>query len=208
MIVDYVYAAGTAANKIWGIEEKKDSGWASKNGCNRKEKKLMEKIRKSKRIASIVANEIQRRKDGRNATKKEKEDLKGVLEGEEELMSKVPTNVELTTIKANATDKVKVEQIRLQEWKRKSKRIRNNALFNKSERCFYRCLNKTPPTGEPPAMEKFENFWGGIWEEKKEVEKQQWMAEIETKLSRKVTMIKEMETKAEDIGMMVKKRKN
>ena len=208
-IGDHVYATGYAANRIWG-EKEREVGTASKGGCNRKERKLKEKIKRSKRTASIVANEMQRRREGRIATKKEKQNVIEVQEKQETEIDRkrTLTNAELMVIKTNATDAVKVDQVRLQEWRRKSRRVRNNAIFNKSESGFYRGLDKTPKTGTPPAIEKFEEFWAGIWEEEEVIKKTRWMEEIEERFRGKANLGREMEITTEDIGRMVKKRKN
>ena len=69
------------------------------------------------------------------ATKKEKQNVIEVQgeQGTDIGRKRTLTNAELMVIKTNATDDVKVSQVRLQEWRRKSRRVRNNALFNKSE---------------------------------------------------------------------------
>ena len=113
-------------------------------------------------------------------------------------VDKAMTNIQLITMKTNAVDKIKVEQLRLKEWQRKTKRVRNNEMFNKSENGFYRNLNTTSHTGEPPNMDTFEKYWRGIWEDVKDVRKQPWMDGIENELRNKVAILNEMEVTVED----------
>ncbi len=70
--------------------------------------------------------------------------------------------------KTNCIDKIKVEKVRLENWIRKAKRIKNNRLFQENEGLFYRRMeDDIEKKGEIPDISKFTEFWAGIWERKK-----------------------------------------
>ena len=50
----------------------------------------------------------------------------------------------------------------------RGKRIRNNATFERDQKSFIRKLeSSTSHEGQIPEIEKFVEFWGGIWEKRR-----------------------------------------
>ena len=65
-------------------------------------------------------------------------------------------------------------------------------MFQQDQRGFFRRLeSEEAHEGEMPEMEKFVEFWGGIWEREREREREErtqympWMEEIRTQLMRR-----------------------
>ena len=44
-----------------------------------------------------------------------------------------------------------------------------------------------------PGMEKFVEFWGGIWERRERMPNMQWMEEVKKQLNEKVNIVQEFE---------------
>ena len=79
----------------------------------------------------------------------------------------------------------------------KRERRKNNAMFVTDEGAFYKRVNSTKEfKGEPPAMERFVEFWGGMWEEEKIAIEQPWMEKIK-KLRKKIRDVQDIEISEE-----------
>ena len=57
-------------------------------------------------------------------------------------------------------------------------------------------------------MERFVEFWGGMWEEEKITIEQLWMAKIKEELRKKIRDVQDIEVSEETIGKVIKRRKN
>ena len=75
-------------------------------------------------------------------------------------------NEELICVKEKALDKLRYCNIKMKRLKIKDARIRNNKMFQEDQGMFYRKTQGTKQLkGKVPRMEKFEEFWAGIWED-------------------------------------------
>ena len=75
-------------------------------------------------------------------------------------------NEELICVKEEALDKLRYRNIKMKRIKIKYGRIRNNKMFQEDQGMFYRKTQETKqPKGKVPRLEKFEEFWVGIWED-------------------------------------------
>ena len=60
-------------------------------------------------------------------------------------------------------------------------------MFQRDQKGFLRTLEEEEPhEGEMPEMEKFVEFWGGIWEREERTPNMPWMEEIRRQLNEKV----------------------
>ena len=89
-------------------------------------------------------------------------------------------------------------------------------MFQQDQRGFFRRLeSEEAHEGEMPEMEKFVEFWGGIWEREREREREReertpympWMEEIRRKLNEKVSQVKKFNITFEKVKKEVAKRK-
>ena len=81
-------------------------------------------------------------------------------------------------------------------------------MFVTDEGSFYKRGNNTKEfKGEPPAMGRFVEFWGGMWEETITIE-QPWMEKIKEELRKKIRDVQDIEISEEIIGKIIKRRKN
>ena len=65
-------------------------------------------------------------------------------------------------------DELTVKKVILLKAVENRKRRKNNAIFVTDEGAFYKRGNSTKEfKGEHPAMERFVECWGGMWEEEK-----------------------------------------
>ena len=62
--------------------------------------------------------------------------------------------------------------------------------------------------GNVPEVEKFVEFWGGIWEQERTTKEQPWMLETEEQLKDKIQYVEEFKVIVDDISKVLKKRKN
>ena len=73
---------------------------------------------------------------------------------------------ELMTTKEIWLDKLRGKIIKLAKQEEKEKRLRNDSIFQKDERNFYRkVIERSEYTGQTLNIEKFVNFWASIWED-------------------------------------------
>ena len=64
-------------------------------------------------------------------------------------------------------DKLRYRNIKMKRIKIKDVRIRNNKMFQEDQGMFYRKTQRTKQLkGKLSKMDKFEDFWAGIWEDK------------------------------------------
>ena len=115
------------------------------------------------RILAWTSNQTHRRKIKRKSTKKEKETLRKLKKWADQQLNR---NEELICVKEKALDKLRYCDIKMKRLKIKDARIRNNKMFQEDQGMFYRKTQGTKQLkGKVPRMEKFEEFWAGIWED-------------------------------------------
>ena len=69
-------------------------------------------------------------------------------------------------MKEKALDKLRYHNIKMKRIKIKDARICNNKIFQEDQGMFHRQTQRTKQLkGKVPEMEKFEEFWAGIWED-------------------------------------------
>ncbi len=82
-------------------------------------------------------------------------------------------------------------------------------MFQLDQKNFFRTLEADDKKeGEMPEMEKFVEFWGGIWEHNKSTPNKPWMEEVKRELSEKALIITEFRITDENLMREVAKRKN
>ena len=57
-------------------------------------------------------------------------------------------------------------------------------------------------------MEKFVNFWANIWEDESPTPQRKWMDKIKQKMIERVYHVDQLSINEEDLGNIIKKRKN
>ena len=91
----------------------------------------------------------------------------------------------------------------------RDKRIKNNSVFIRNEGIFYRQTKKYQKhVGRVPSIDKFTDFWAGIWEDDNKTTVNKWMKEIEKRLREKIETISEFKVTEEDLQDVIKKSKN
>ena len=82
-------------------------------------------------------------------------------------------------------------------------------MFQKDQKSFFRTLEKVEKhEGEMPEMEKFVEFWGGIWEQNEPTPNMPWMEEVKAELSKKANIVSQFEVTEEKLRKETSKRKN
>ena len=106
-----------------------------------------------RQILAWISNEIYGRKTKRKSTKKEKE-----------ILQKLKKLADQQLNRNEVLDKLRYCNIKMKHLKIKDARIRNNKMFQEDQGMFYRETQGTKQLkGKVPRMEKFEDFWAGIW---------------------------------------------
>ena len=153
-----------------------------------------------------TSNEIHRRKTKRKATKKEKEIVQKLREWAGQQLNK---NEDLLSVKERALDELRYCNVKLKRIKNRDARVRNNRMFQEDQGAFYRKTQGTEQLrGEVLDMEKFEEFWGGIWEDETKTPNQKWMNTVAKKMREKVKNVQEFTITEKNFYDIVKKRKN
>ena len=82
-------------------------------------------------------------------------------------------------------------------------------MFQEDQGAFYRQTQGTEQLrGEIPDMEKFEEFWGGIWEDETKTPNRKWMNTVAKKIREKVKNVQEFTITEKNFYDIVKNRKN
>ena len=82
-------------------------------------------------------------------------------------------------------------------------------MFQEDQGAFYRKTQGTEQLrGEVPDMRKFEEFWGGIWEDETKTANQTWKNTVAKKIREKVKNVQEFTITEKNFYDIVKKRKN
>ena len=81
-------------------------------------------------------------------------------------------------------------------------------MFQRDQKGFFKMLEgEEAHEGEMPEIEKFVEFWGGIWERGERTPKMQWMEEIRRQLNEKINQVNEFNITFEKVKKEVAKRK-
>ena len=81
-------------------------------------------------------------------------------------------------------------------------------MFKQDQKGFFRTLEEEKAhEGQIPKMEKFVEFWGGIWEREERTPNMPWMEEIRKQLNEKVNQVNEFNIAFEKVKKEVAKRK-
>ena len=100
--------------------------------------------------------------------------------------------------------KTKLGKIRIRDEK-----IKNNRMFREDKGMFYRKINNTKERqGTVPDIEKFVDFWAGIWEDETSTPYRRWMTTVAEKIRAKVISVEELTITEEKLYKIIRKRKN
>ena len=199
---------GKAAGYAMGVRSKESNGNEVRKaeGGNRRECKLKAEMKKLRQDIARAGNELHRRKQQRKATKKEKEilrELKTNMNGKEV----TPNNLKMA--KEQRLGKLRYKKIKLVKFIEKRNRKKDNIMFQKDQKSFFRTLEKVEKhEGEMPEMEKFVEFWGGIWEQNEPTPNMPWMEEVKAELNKKANIVSEFGITEEKLTKETSKRKN
>ena len=207
-VTDIVYAMGKAVAYASGIKpkEKEKDEQQKAEGGNRRERKLKAEMKKLRQNIAKAGNELHRRRQQRKATKREKEILKELGQN---MNGKEATAQNLQNAKEQWLDKLRYKKVKLQKYVEKGQRKKNNIMFQRDQRSFFRTLEGGDQhKGETPEMEKFVEFWGGIWEQNEPTPHMPWMEEVKAELNEKANIVTKFEITEEKLKKETSKRKN
>ena len=115
------------------------------------------------------------------------------------LVDKDTTNYNLRNAREQWLDKLRCKKIKLAKCEEKRSR-KQDIMFQRHQKGFFRTLEgEEAHEEEMPEMQKFVEFWGGIWEREREREREErtpympWMEEIRRQLNEKVSQVKSEE---------------
>ena len=82
-------------------------------------------------------------------------------------------------------------------------------MFQQDQKGFFKSLEgNTVQEGAMPDMERFINFWGGIWEKQIMMPDMPWMDEVGRQLNEKINVANEFNIGNENITKEIMKRKS
>ena len=70
---------------------------------------------------------------------------------------------------------------------------KTTSCSRKTRRAFFMLEKVEKHEGEMPEMEKFVEFWGGIWEQNEPMPNMPWMEEVKAELSEKANIVSQFE---------------
>lgn len=208
-ITDIVYAMGKAIGYVTGIKpkERNENNRPKKaEGGNRRERKLKAEMKELRQCVAKTGNELHRRKQHRKSTKREKKILKELAE---KINGNETTSKNLRIFREQWLDKLRYKKIKLEKFIEKRNRKKDNIMFQRDQKGFFRTLEAVEKLeGEMPKMEKFVEFWGGIWKQNEPTPNMPWMEEVKAELGERVNHVSEFATTDEHMKKEVAKRKN
>ena len=115
---------------------------------------------------------------------------------------------ELLAAKEKWLDELRSKKVKLEKIVVRDKRIKNNNMFIRNEGTFYIQTKKLEKqVGRVPSINKFIDFWEGIWEDDSKTPVTKWMKGIEKGLREKVKSTCEFKVKEEDLQYVATKNK-
>ena len=130
---------------------------------NRRIRKLEKQVKEARQMVAWMSNEIHRRKVKRKVTKKEKRILERLRS---KVQNKLVKNEEFLKAKEIWLEELRYRKTKLGKIRTRDEKIRNNKMFREDEGRFYRKINNAKGRrGTVPDIEKFVEFWAGIWED-------------------------------------------
>ena len=157
-IKDVVYTVGKAIVEKIGITKKDRQQKKKPGNGNRRECKLKAEMKQLRQKIARISNAMHRRKEKRKAMKREKRNLADL---KKQMGGVTTTNAALASYKEIWIDQQQYKKIKFEKMMERGKRIKNNAMFEKDQRNFYKKIEKNEKfQGEQPEMEKFTEFWG------------------------------------------------
>ena len=198
-ICDKVYAMGRAIGIKLGKLVEVNHGNRKKrltNGDNRRERKLKKEIKQLRQVIAKASNELYQRRTRRKATKKEKKIIKELKAS----TGKETTSYNLRNTREQWLDTLRYKNIKLAKCEEKRWRKQDNVMFQRDQRGFFRTLEgNVVHEGEMPEMEKFVQFWGGIWEREEITPNMPWMEVVRRQLREKVNQVNEFNITLEKV---------
>ena len=124
----------------------------------------MEKqIKEMTQVVTWAANELNRRKAKRKATKKQKKIMQKLEKWADQ---QIKRNDELLYVKERALDELRYRKLKLERTRSRDAKIRNNRRFEKDQAIFFRKMQRAKEKkGKVPKIKKFEDFRAGIWQD-------------------------------------------
>ena len=112
-------------------------------------------------------------------------------------------------VKEEWIDKLRYKKIKTKKYIERKPRIQDNIMYQLDQKSFFKKLEGTEVReGKIPEMEKFVEYWGGIWERKERTPNMPWMEEVKRQLSEKVNIVQEFDIEIESTLKEVRKIKN
>ena len=106
-------------------------------------------------------------------------------------------------------DELRYQRTKLKHVKTRDARIRNNKMFQEDQGMFYRKTHGQKQTkGKVPEIDKFEEFWAGIWEDDTQTPYRKWIKTVAKKIGEKVTNVHALVIDEKKLCETVRKRKN
>ena len=202
-ITDAVYAMAKTIEQLMGMNEGRVQRVRDEN---RRVRKLNGRMKMLMQYIARAANEIHRRKIWRKATNKEKKILENLKRRANSDLSSLR---ELLAAKEKWLDELRSKKVKLEKIVARDKRIKNNNMFVRNEGAFYRQTKKLEKqVGRVPSINKFTDFWAGIWEDDSKTPVTKWMKGIEKRLREKVKSTSEFKVTEKDLQDVAKKKKN
>jgi hypothetical protein len=163
-ITDKVYAMAKAIAYKLGVKqnERYENRTRKASGGNRRERKLKSEIKELRQDIARTSNELHRRRQRRKASEREKQILKKL---ETKMNQSKVTSDNLRIMKEQCIDKQRYKKIKLEKCIEKRRKKQDNFLFQRDQKSFFKKFEgNVTREGKMPGINKFVEFWRGIWE--------------------------------------------
>ena len=118
------------------------------------------------------------------------------------------TSSNLRKVREIWLDQMRYKKVKLAKYTEKRRRKQDNITFQHDQKGFFWTLEEDgTQEGEMPEMDKFVDFWGGIWERKERTPCLPWMEETGRQLHQKVNTVNEFTVTFDKVKKEVAKSK-
>ena len=160
---------------------------AEERSGNRRERELKAGMEELRQDVPRAGNELHCRKQQKKSTKKEKRIMK---KRGTKMNGKEATSENLRIIKKQWLDKLRYKKVKLEKYIEKGNRKKHNIMFQQDQKSFFRTLEAVEKhEGKMPEMQRFVEFWGGIWEQNEPMPNMLWMEEMKAELGERANLL-------------------
>ena len=127
---------------------------------------------------------------------------------ETKMNGKEVTSKNLRIVKEQWLDKLRYKKVKLEKYVETRNRKKHNIMFQQDQKGFFRTLEAVEKReAEMHKMQRFVEFWGGIWEQNEPMPNMPWMEEVKAELGERANLVNKFVITDENMKKEISKAK-